>query len=198
MENINSVENNLGRRLYVFRKSKGMTQGDVAIKLKISVAYVSKIERGEGEPNIHLVEKIEEFLFDRKDDSVPGILTVKEIPVLGRISAGFPNIAAEEILEYISIPGTPENSFALVVKGASMEPTLRDGDYVLFVEDGTYKSNDVLIILDEFGDAMVKRLKVRGETKVLVSDNQAYPIVEPNEHYRIIGKVVNVWRNIKI
>ena len=125
------------------------------------------------------------------------MLQVNEIPVLGRISAGWPNIAAEEIIEYISIPGTPENTFALVVKGASMEPTFRDGDYVLFVENGEYKSNDVLIVLDEWGEAMVKRLKLKEGKKFLTSDNTAYPVVEPNEHYRIIGKVVKVWRDIK-
>ena len=111
-------------------------------------------------------------------------LQINEIPVLGRISAGFPNIAVEEILEYISIPGTPENSFALIVKGASMEPTFRDGD-------------DVLIVLDTWGEAMVKRMKEKEGRRFLTSDNPAYPIIEPNEHYRIVGRVVKVWRDIK-
>lgn len=126
-------------------------------------------------------------------DSVP----TNEIPVLGRISAGFPNVAEGEVIEYISIPGAPKNTFALVVKGRSMWPTLYDGDYVLFIQNGEYKSEDVLIVLDEWGDAMVKRLKIREGQHFLVSDNPEYPIVEPNENYRAIGKVVKVWRDIK-
>jgi SOS-response transcriptional repressor LexA len=126
-----------------------------------------------------------------------GLIITNEIPVLGRISAGFPNVATEEIIEYISIPGTPENSFALVVKGASMEPSFRDGDYVIFVDDGDYRINDVLIVLNEWGEAMVKRLKEKGGKRYLVSDNPAYPVVEPNEHFRIIGKVVKGWRDLK-
>ena len=161
--------------------------GDKSVILKkIPNARIEWLETGEGEIFTQVVGR-----------PVQGKITIHEIPVLGRISAGFPNIAAEEIIEYISIPGTPENSFALVVKGASMEPTFRDGDYVLFVENGEYKTNDVLIVLDEWGEAMIKRMKEKEGKRFLTSDNPAYPVVEPNEHYRIIGKVVKVWRDIK-
>jgi phage repressor protein C with HTH and peptisase S24 domain len=68
-----------------------------------------------------------------------------------------------------------------------MEPTFRDGDYVLFVANGEYRPNDV----------WVKRLKEKEGRKFLTSDNLAYPAIELNEYYRIIGKVVTVWRNIK-
>ena len=59
------VENKIGLKLKKYRKEKGMTQGEVAEILKISDAYVSKIERGEGEPTFHLMEKIMEFISGR-------------------------------------------------------------------------------------------------------------------------------------
>lgn len=166
-------------------KSRGVIGDYAPILSKCKGINPEWLETGEGE------------MFERGDSSGPNVIPIKEIPVLGRISAGFPNLATQEVIEYISIPGTPENGFALVVRGGSMEPSFRDGDYVIFVEDADYKSNDVLIVLDEWGEAMVKRLKEKGGKRYLVSDNPAYPVVEPNEHFRVIGKVVKVWRDIK-
>ncbi len=62
MEKFDDVENNLGVRLKTYRKKQGMTQGDIANVLKISVDYVSKIEKGDREPNVHVKEKIVELL----------------------------------------------------------------------------------------------------------------------------------------
>lgn len=203
---------NFGKNLRAVRKALKLTQVEFAKPLGITGVYVSDLERGGSYPSEPVLRQIEEkYLVSRKfldtgsgemfgvkvQKGVPGVVALNEIPVLGRISAGFPNIAAEEVIEYISIPGTPENTFALKVKGRSMWPTLYDGDYVLFVENGDYRSEDVLVVLDEWGDAMIKRLKVRDGLNFLVSDNPEYPVVEPNENYRIIGKVVKVWRDIR-
>lgn len=193
-----------------FKKHGRATQ--VARATGYSVGMVSDVLRGKAELSERFLDTVcvkiglsKEWvqsergkMFEPQAAAHPrGAIPINEIPVLGRISAGFPNIAAEEIIEYISIPGTPENSFALVVKGASMEPTFREGDYVLFIENGEYAAGDVLIVLDEWGDAMVKRLKEKEGKHYLVSDNPAYPTFVPNENYRIIGRVVKVWRDIK-
>lgn len=45
--------------------------------------------------------------------------------------------------------------------------------------------------------AMVKRYREKDGKQYLVSENTAYKAVEPNEHYRIVGKVVDMWRRLK-
>ena len=202
----------ISERIRQVCEDSGLKQKDLAEKIGIAAGYLSEIRSGKKFASDKLVRLIcqcfavnETWIKTGEGERYINVerlrpkstIQIHEIPVLGRISAGFPSIAAEEILEYISIPGTPENSFALVVKGPSMEPTFRDGDYVLFIENGEYKANDVLIVLDEWGEAMVKRLKLKEGRKFLISDNAAYPVIEPNEHYRIIGKVVKVWRDIR-
>lgn len=192
-------ENVLGKKLKARRKLAGLTQGELGKILHISTDYVSRLEKGERVPSERVRIDLDKFL--ENDSIIPyrpaDAVNMMSVPVLGRISAGFPNLAEQEVVEYISIPGAPKNSFALVVKGFSMEPTFRDGDYVLFINNGEYKANDVLIVLDEWGEAMLKRLKEKDGRRFLVSDNLSYPVVEPNENFRTIGKVVKAWRDIK-
>jgi SOS-response transcriptional repressor LexA len=126
--------------------------------------------------------------------STPGL-----IPVLGNVPAGIANdTVSEEIQEYISVPDAPPHCYALKVTGDSMEPTFRHGDYVLFVIDEDVPPGSIVIVNDAYGESMVKRLKKKGGTYYLVSDNPAYKAVEPDREYRIVGKVAGAWRRLGI
>jgi len=122
-------------------------------------------------------------------------------PVLGRVPAGFPkDVASEDISEYVSLPDTPKGAYALIVDGASMAPEIKDGDYVVFlpVDRADVTPGDIVVINDEFGRTMIKRYVVKDGKPYLKSDNPEYPTFEPNEHYRIVGKVIDVWSRKKI
>ncbi|MFH2012572.1 MAG: S24 family peptidase [Pseudomonadota bacterium] len=130
---------------------------------------------------------------------VPGATPLRIIPVLGRVPAGFPDqIPEQEIIEYIKCPDTQFGDYALIVKGESMSPTIKDGDYILFINDGDIKNGDVIVVNDEWGDSMIKRYREKDGDILLTSDNPEYPSYKPNEQYIIIGKVVGAWRNIKV
>lgn len=45
---------------------------------------------------------------------------------------------------------------------------------------------------NEWGEAMLKRYRVKGGEVNLTSDNFEYPAFKPNKHYRIIGKIIRV------
>ncbi len=122
-------------------------------------------------------------------------------PVLGRVPAGFPeNIAEEDILEYISMPGAPKEAYSLIIDGNSMAPDIKDGDYVIFLPAERTSTNpgDIVVINDEFGQSMIKRYVLKDGQPYLKSDNPEYPGFEPNEHYTVIGKVIDVWSRKKI
>lgn len=121
-----------------------------------------------------------------------------QIPVLGKVPAGIPNTTEEYVEEYITLPNSPKNCYALKVSGESMEPGIKHGDYVLFVIDQDPKPGDVVVVNDEFGDSMIKRLKEKEGELFLVSDNPLYPTYKPNSEYRIMGLVVGGWRELKI
>lgn len=141
---------------------------------------------GEGEPFI-------------KPELPAGAMPTRKIPVLGKVPAGFPNFVAEQIVEYIYLPEIPENAVAIIAKGDSMSPVIKDGDYVIFLPMPIdIFSGDVVIVNNEWGETMIKRYREKDGEVILTSDNPEYPSLKPNEHYKIIGKVISVWRKIKL
>lgn len=129
---------------------------------------------------------------------VPEAFPSVVVPVLGRVPAGFPDQISEAIIEHISLPHAPHGSYALITKGDSMSPAIKDGDYVLFMPNGEVRNGDVVVVNNEWGDTMLKRYREKDGEVFLTSDNSEYPSLKPNKHYRIIGKVIGVWRKIKI
>ena len=61
------------------------------------------------------------------------------------------------------------------------------------------KHNDVIITRDEFGDPVLKRLKIKDGTNYLVNDTP-YPLLKtlaPNGDFYVVGVVGKGWRDIK-
>ena len=99
-----------------------------------------------------------------------------------------------EILEYVALPSElkkyKDNIHAAYVRGDSMQPTLFDGDIILFDTFG-FDGDGVYAILYK-GSGFVKRLQKTGTMLSIISDNQIYkPMEEPgqSQDFRIFGKV---------
>jgi repressor LexA len=130
---------------------------------------------------------------------VAGARIPVSVPVLGRIPAGFPDMVNNDsVIEYVGLPAAPSGSYALVVHGDSMSPGIKDGDYVLFIPDAPVKSGDVVVVTNEWGEPVLMRYREKDGEEILVSDNAEYAPVKPNEHYKILGKVLDVWRKVKV
>lgn len=126
------------------------------------------------------------------------------VPLFGNVPAGFPSqINEPDIISYVAADmDVPKGAAAIRVSGNSMlKPDgdgIKDGDLVFFMEGQQAVHNSVVVVNDEFGDSMLKRLKIQEDGKYwLVSDNPAYPPVQPNCQFRIMGVVVKVRRNVK-
>lgn len=188
-----------------------LNKANFAKSLGVSPSYITELESGSKE---NISDMFAELISLKYNINRTWLLTgegsmfkklpiseaepTKLIPVLGRVPAGFPENVSEEVIEYISLPSAPPGSYALVVKGDSMSPGIRDGDYVLFIQDGDYKNGDVIVVNNEFGESMIKRYRLKDGEVWLFSDNPEYPSFRPNEQYRMIGRVVKAWREIKI
>jgi repressor LexA len=125
------------------------------------------------------------------------------VPMLGRISAGAPLLAAEEIDEYVAVPATFTSDssahFALRVRGDSMiDAGILDGDTVVVRNQDDADDGDVVVALlpgTAEEEATVKRLRGRGSKAMLVPEN---PTMEPFPlgDGRVIGRVVGLLRRI--
>jgi len=119
------------------------------------------------------------------------------IPLIGRIAAGSPIIAEENIEEYLSFPKSmmgPGEHFALHVRGDSMiEGGIFDGDIAIIKKQNTANNGDIVAALLE-EEATLKKFKVKGNKVYLIPENSAYePIV--TDDVAILGKLTAVFRN---
>jgi phage repressor protein C with HTH and peptisase S24 domain len=126
-----------------------------------------------------------------------GFIPSVVIPVLARVPAGFPEeILRDEVIEYICVPDVPKKSYAIIVKGESMAPTIKEGDYAIFLPAHDVINGDIVITQNGWGETFIKRYRRRKNKHFLTSDNPEYPTIEIKDTDKIIGKVIKIWRNI--
>lgn len=122
------------------------------------------------------------------------------IPVAGRISAGQPVLAAENIEDHIVVDTalfSNKDAFSLRVKGDSMIGAgIFDGDYVI-VRPQKSVDNGTIGVVRVGDEATVKRIRVKGATIELKPENpKLHPMIYPLSDVEIVGKVVGVIRKI--
>ena len=132
-----------------------------------------------------------------------GVSGMPGIPIIGRVAAGLPLLAHENIEEMIQLPKdwAPAGAFLLKVQGNSMEGAhILDGDYVLVHPQETAVNGEIVVAL--IGDeATVKRFYRTDRGVSLKAENPAYrPIdIERSEAtaFKVVGKVLGVLRVMK-
>lgn len=123
------------------------------------------------------------------------------IPILGRVAAGNPIYASEDVIGYQYIDESFQDDgyeyFALIIKGQSMEPTIMDGDTVIIRKQDYIEDGQIAIVLIDGEDATAKEVKETPEGIVLIGHNTA--VYQPHFYSRqeiqelpvqIIGRVV--------
>lgn len=187
------------------RSAKQMTQTEVANFIGLSQGAYSNWERGETKIDslsltrlAELFEVSVDYLIGKTD--TPGNKYIR-IPVLGRVAAGIPIDAIEEVIDWEDISAEAAGDgeyFGLQIKGQSMEPKISDGDVVIVRRQPDVDSGDIAVALVNGNDATVKRIKKSPQGVTLIPSNPAYePIYYSNEEIEslpvtILGKVVEL------
>jgi repressor LexA len=137
-----------------------------------------------------------EYLYRKKE--------TEGVPVVGRVAAGEPILAEENIEGYVNpgeLVGQSKDSFLLKVAGDSMvDEGIMDGDYVVVEPASTVKSGQIgVVLLDD--EAAVKRIYIRRNRIALKSANRAAGyrtryIKAGDRSIRIIGRVTGCLRAI--
>ena len=121
-----------------------------------------------------------------------------DVPVIGKITAGAPILAVENITDTFPIPidfvGNSE-SFMLTVRGESMiEAGILDGDYILVKKQNVANNGEIVVALIE-DEATVKTFyKEKDYIRLQPENSTMYPIIVPD--CKILGKVAGVFRKM--
>jgi repressor LexA len=124
---------------------------------------------------------------------------VRYIPLVGRIAAGSPTQALEEIEDVLPLPASVVGDgtfFMLRVKGESMiNAGINDGDYVVIRKQDDATSGEIVAaLLDD--EATVKTLVRKDGRTILRPENDAFEPIEVTGDGRIMGKVVALLRSL--
>ncbi|PZE21838.1 transcriptional repressor LexA [Paenibacillus xerothermodurans] len=126
-------------------------------------------------------------------------LTVARVPLIGRVTAGIPITATENIEDYFPLPSHyvgDYNVFMLSVVGNSMiDAGIHDGDYVIVRQQQSANNGDIVVAMTEDDEATVKRFFKEKDHIRLQPENAAMePILL--KQVTILGRVVGLFRDI--
>jgi repressor LexA len=128
---------------------------------------------------------------------------VVEVPVLGRIAAGQPLLATENVEDTLPLPRSwvrGDEVFLLQVIGESMAPMILPGDLVMVRVQSRVARGEIAVVLIE-DEATLKRVYEEAGGLVLKGDNPDFTPLRfsPSEvsEVQILGKVAGVYRNLE-
>ena len=186
------------------------TQKEICRDLGIAETTFSGWVRAITYPRIDKIEKmanyfgIEKAYLVEDRSTLKAVLPVYRIPIVGKVVAGTPIDAIENITDYIRVtnPAAADGSYyALHVTGASMEPEMKEGDLVIVHKQDYFDSGDICIVLVNGNEATVKKVQKNDSGITLIGFNaMVYPPHFYNAHeveslpVRIIGKVEEIRR----
>lgn len=121
------------------------------------------------------------------------------IPVVGKVTAGMPITAVENVEEFFVLPENVvgnDTVFMLRVVGESMiDAGILDGDFVIVRQQQVANNGDIVVAMTEEDEATVKRFfKEKNHFRLQPENSTMEPILLPN--VTILGKVIGVYRNL--
>ena len=200
-----------GSNLKKIRQDSDLTQEELAKRINTSRSNIANYENDKNMPSIDILEKLSE-IFNCSIDYLLGKSDIKNpnlkdnlflIPIVGKVAAGKPILATENIEGYLPIDPlmynltSPNGFFFLQIQGESMNKMIKNGSYALIKKQDYAEDGDVIVaIVNGDDEATVKRYKQLNEQFVMLEpvseDSSFQPITIDlkNTKFSIIGKVI--------
>lgn len=202
-----------------------MAQGKISAKQQEILDYIKSqiLERGfppavrdiceavhlKSTSSVHShLETLEKNGYIRRDSTKPRAIEILDeafnftrremvnVPIVGRVAAGEPLLAEQNIEEYFPIPMEfmpNKQTFLLKVCGESMiNAGILNGDYVLAQEENTAHNGDMVVAMIEDGATVKTFYKKEGVIRLQPENDFMDPIIVPD--CTILGKVIGVFR----
>ncbi len=154
------------------------------------------------------LETLEKNGYIRRDPTKPRAIEILDdsfnfnrremanVPLIGRVAAGEPLLAQQNIESYFPVPleFMPNNqTFMLTVKGESMiKAGILDGDMVLVEQLSTARNGDMVVALVEDGATVKTFYKEDGYIRLQPENDTMEPIIV--REVEILGKVIGIFR----
>lgn len=126
---------------------------------------------------------------------------MRQVPLVGRIAAGTPILATEDVEDVYPLPESLVGSgpvFMLRVKGDSMvDAGILEGDLVVVRRQPDAEDGSIVAAMVQGEEATVKRLYRRNGKVVLHAENESYPDMVLDDDVEVIGVVVSVLRRLR-
>ena len=158
------------------------------------------------------LERIENKGYIRRDPTKPRAIelidesyqnvskdSARYVPVIGKVTAGSPITAVENVEEYMPIPGSTaqqdDQLFVLSVVGESMiNAGIQDGDRVIVKQQSTAENGEIVVAMTDEDEATIKRFyKEDGKFRLQPENDNMEPMYFSN--ISILGKLVGLYRN---
>ena len=204
----NIIARNITKQLEIHNK----TQLDLAEYMNVTQATVSNWCQGIKMPRMTKIDMICSFFSINRSDLMNDAPTSAKpmklgvtINVLGRVAAGIPIEAVENIIDTEEITEDLARSgsfFGLRIQGDSMEPDIHNGDTVIVRQQDDAETDEIVIALINGNDGVCKRLIKYKDSIALTSNNPKYAPMYFSEKdiaekpVKIIGKVVELRRKM--
>lgn len=203
MSDINDI---FVRQLKYYLDLRNKSQTELAEYIGVAKSTITNYVNGINMPRMDKIDKICQFLMIKRSDLLEDHSNDKRprgvrIPVLGRVAAGIPIDAIEEIIDYEEISEEEARQgeyFGLQIKGDSMYPRILDGDVVIVRKQNYANNSDVVIVLINGNEGTCKQFYKYDDHVELKPFNLMYkPLIFNKEEViklpvRIIGKVVEL------
>lgn len=210
MSDIENARLIISKRIQEVLDKNDMTQSDLAKILSVSESTVGKWILMKSIPRMGIIQKLSDYF------NVPKSYFLEEsstyhakgvrIPVLGRVAAGIPIEAIEDVEDWEEIPESMAKKgeyFALRIKGDSMLPEIKEGDVVIVRKQPYVDSGEIAIVLVNGTDATCKKIQKQESGITLIGYNTAvysptfYTIKQIEDlPVRVLGKVIEVRRKL--
>lgn len=199
----------MAKNIRYYMDKHSITQTEICNTLGIKMPTFSDWVNAKTYPRIDKIELMANYFGISKSDLVEERNNFESrlshngvtINVLGRVAAGIPIDAIEEVIDTEEITEEMAKTgefFGLKIKGNSMEPRIYENDVVIVRQQNDAESGDVVIATINEDEATCKRLRKYRDGIELISNNPSYePMFFSNEEIlskpvRIIGKVVEL------
>lgn len=204
-----------------------MSYGKISQKQKEILEYIKQEILNKGYPPavreiceaVHLkstssvhshLETLEKNGYIRRDPTKPRAIEIMDdtfnltrrevvnVPMVGRVAAGEPILATENVESYFPIPAEfmpNEKTFMLKVKGESMiNAGIFDGDNILVKQQSTASNGDMVVALVEDSATVKTYYKEDGHYRLQPENDTMDPIIVEKDQLEILGKVFGVFR----